>query len=177
MKRTLPSCSSSSPVAHPAPATHSVLWLAPNGSEDFVQPRRLAAKSRSLEQGFGVGAGGSQEAALDLKAGVPAGTYHCVLDAVIIRPVDVTFDLIWRRGTTDMPLVSWTEHYDPAANGGFDAQPFEYDEPASAIDFQAGDQLVFRYSGANTTMTSETYIPNGDGALSNGRMPNITLPK
>jgi hypothetical protein len=123
-----------------------------------------------------VGAGGSQEASYTLQASVPAGTYHLVLDAVIIRGVDVTFDLIWRRGSTDMPLATWTDHYEPLGGGSFDAQPFEYDEPAPAIDWKSGDQLVFRYTGANTT-SSEAYIPNGDGVISHGRIPNITLPK
>ena len=47
---------------------------------------------------------------------------------------------------------------------------------APAIDFMAGDQLVFRYTGANT-QSLQAYIPNGDGELSHGRIPNITLPK
>ena len=98
------------------------------------------------------------------------------MDAVIIRPVDVTFDLIWRRGATDMPLATWTAHYDPLGAGNFDAQPFEYDEVAPAIAFKAGDQLVFRYTGANTD-SNQAYVPNGDGAASNGRIPNFTLPK
>lgn len=122
-----------------------------------------------------MGAGGSQEAEYGLKASVPAGTYHFVLDSVIIRGVDVTFDLLWRRGTTDTTLATWQQHFEPLA-GSFDAQPYEVDMPAQAIDFVAGDQLVFRYTGANTT-SSEAYIPNGDGKLSHGRIPNITLPK
>jgi hypothetical protein len=122
-----------------------------------------------------VGAGGSQEAPFALLASVPAGTYHFVLDSIIIKPVDVTFDLIWRRGTTDMPLASWMMHFDPLPGASFDAQPFEFDEVAPAITFQAGDQLVFRYTGANTT-SAEAYIPNGDGTHAHGRIPNITLP-
>jgi hypothetical protein len=123
-----------------------------------------------------VGAGGSQEAPFSLIASIPAGAYHLVLDAVIIAPVDVTFDLIWRRGSTDTTLATWTDHYAPLGGGNFDAQPFEYDEQAPAVDFQHGDKLVFRYTGANTT-SSEAYIPNGDGVNSHGRIPNITLPK
>jgi hypothetical protein len=94
---------------------------------------------------------------------------------VIISSVDVQFDLIWRRATTDMPLASWTEHYEPLGGGDFDAQPFEYDETAPAITFQKGDQLVLRYTGSNAT-TAQSYIPNGDGVNSKGRIPNITLP-
>jgi hypothetical protein len=123
-----------------------------------------------------VGAGGSQDAAYSLKDSVHAGTYHCVLDSVIIRPVDVTFSLIWRRGATDMPLATWQKHFDPLAGGDYDAQPYEADEQAPAIDFQPGDQLVFRYAAGSNTSTAESYIPNGDGKTSNGRIPNITLP-
>lgn len=122
-----------------------------------------------------MGPGGSQEAAYTLKAIEPAGTYHFVLDAVIVKPVDVTFDLLWRRGTTDTPLASWTVHYDPLPSGNFDAQPFEYDEDCAAIPWQKGDELVFRYTGANTT-SQEAYIPNGDGSHANGRIPHIELP-
>ena len=123
-----------------------------------------------------MGTGGSQEASFSLLAGIPAGTYHFVLDAVIISSVDLQFDLVQRRGGTDTTLVTWMEHYEAIGGGNFDAQPFEYDETAPAIDFKAGDQLVFRYTGTNAA-TAQSYIPNGDGTLSKGRIPNITLPK
>jgi hypothetical protein len=123
-----------------------------------------------------VGAGGSQDAAFSLKDSVRAGAYHCVLDSVIIKPVDVTFSLIWRRGSTDTSLVTWQKHFDPIGGGDYDAQPYVVDETAPAIDFQPGDQLVFRYAAGSNTSTAESYIPNGDGDRSNGRIPNITLP-
>ena len=122
-----------------------------------------------------MGPGGSQEASFTLKAAVPAGTYHFVLDAIIVKPVDVTFDLVWRSGATDMPLTTWTTHYDPLPGGNFDAQPFEYDQDCPPITWHKGDQLVFRYTGANTT-SQEAYIPNGDGSHANGRIPYIVLP-
>ena len=122
-----------------------------------------------------MGAGGSQEAPFTLEASVPAGVYHLVLDSIIIKSVDVTFDLIWRRGAVDTSLASWQMHFDPLP-GAFDAQAYEVDEPAPAIDWKAGDLLVFRYAGANTSQ-SEAYIPDGDGSLSHGRIPNLTLPR
>lgn len=123
-----------------------------------------------------MGSGGSfLDAEFTLKADVPAGTYHVICDAIIIRPVDATFFLIHRRGDTDVELATWTQHFDPLPEG-FDAQPYELDVQAPAIDRQEGDQLVFRYQGANTT-ASMAFIPNGDGALANGRIPNITLPR
>lgn len=123
-----------------------------------------------------MGPGGSQEAEYSLKGPIPAGTYHVVCDAIIIRPVDVTFDLIWRRGATDMPLATWTQHFDPLPGGAFKAQAYEIDQAAIAVDYQSGDQFIFRYSGANTT-SSMAFIPNGDGATQDGRIPNITLPQ
>jgi hypothetical protein len=122
-----------------------------------------------------VGLGESQEAAFDLRASVPAGAYHVVCDAIIIGPVDVTFSLIWRRGSTDTTLASWMRHWEPLASG-YQAQAYELDVTAPAIDFAAGDQLVFRYAGANTAEAS-AFIPNGDGAITSGRIPNITLPQ
>lgn len=123
-----------------------------------------------------MGAGGSQEAEYALKASVPAGTYHCIIDSIIIRPVDVQFDLIWRRGSTDTVLATWMEHFEPLPGASFDAQPYEIDVQAPAIDYKPGDLLVWRYSASNTIMF-DAYIPNGDGTLSNGRIPNFTLPK
>lgn len=123
-----------------------------------------------------MGTDSSQEASFDLVAGIPAGTYHFELDAVIISAVDVSFDLVLRRGGSDTVLTTFTDHYDPNGGGNFDAQPHEYDETAPAVDFAAGDKLVFRYTGNNAT-ASMAYIPNGDGRNSKGRIPNITLPK
>jgi hypothetical protein len=121
-----------------------------------------------------VGPGGSQEASFPLRAGVAAGTYHVACDAIIIGPVDVTFTLIWRRGQTDTSLAQWMRHWDPLPSG-YDAQAYDVDMAAPAIDWQAGDQLVFRYAAANTT-TANAFIPNGDGASAHGRIPSITLP-
>jgi hypothetical protein len=103
---------------------------------------------------------------------VKAGTYHFVLDAIVTQPVDCTFALIARKAGNDTVLATWGGHFDPVP-GSFDAQPFEYDEPAAAID--SGSQLVFRYTGTGAT-AAEAWIPNGDGKNAHGRIPNITLP-
>lgn len=124
-----------------------------------------------------MGPGGSLEAAFDLKDSVPAGAYHVICDAIIIRDIDVTFDLIWRtQDGTDTTLATWSQHFAPLAGGLFKAQPYELDVDAPAIDHQPGDKFIFRYSGANST-SMQAFIPNGDGALADGRIPNITLPK
>lgn len=104
-----------------------------------------------------------------------AGTYHVICDAIIIQSVDVTFDLIWRRGGTDMSVATWQHHFEPLGGGVYHAQPYEVDEPGTAIDFQSGDELVFKFTGTSTSL--QAFIPNGDGATAMGRIPNITLPQ
>ena len=96
-------------------------------------------------------------------------------DAIIIRDVDVTFTLIHRRGSTDTELATWMKSWQPLPGGVYDAQPYELDVAAPAIDFQPGDHFVFRYYGVSTSM--QAFIPNGDGSITNGRIPNITLPR
>jgi hypothetical protein len=123
-----------------------------------------------------VGPGGSQDAAYALRGDVPAGAYHVECDSIVLDTVDVTFSLILRRGATDTTLAEWTRHWDPLPGGGYDAQAYEVDEVAPAIQFEPGDQLVFRYAGANTT-SPDAFVPNGDGARTGGRIPSITLPR
>jgi hypothetical protein len=123
-----------------------------------------------------VGLGESLDAAFTLRTSVPAGTYHVECDAVIAHPVDVTFKLIWRRDLVDTTLAQWTQHWEPLPGASYDAQPYEVDMTAPAIDHRAGDQLVFRYAAANTTL-DVAFIPNGDGVHANGRIPSITLPR
>ena len=122
-----------------------------------------------------MGPGGSQEATFDLQGSIPAGTWHCILDAVISAPCTVQFDLIWRRGATDTVLSTWTDDYTPIL-GNFDAQAVEYDRDGLEVVFESGDQLVFRYSAVNVP-SAEAYYPNGDGPLKNGRIPSFALPK
>ena len=122
-----------------------------------------------------MGLGESQEAAFDLRASVPAGTYHLECDAIITESVDVTLTLIWRRGQTDTTLAQWMQHWDPRPDGTFRGQANEVEMAGPAIDFKAGDQLVFRYSGQSVKMR-EAFIPTGGGALENGRMPSLRLP-
>jgi hypothetical protein len=106
---------------------------------------------------------------------VPAGTWHFVIDCIVISSIDMTFELLHRRGSNDIVIVTWMQHFDPLPVG-FDAQAYELDQAGPAIDFASGDKLVFRFSGANTTQ-SDAWVPNGDGMSSKGRIPYLTLPK
>ena len=122
-----------------------------------------------------MGLGESQEAEFNLRASVPAGTYHIECDAIITESVDVTLTLIWRRGQTDTTLGEVMQHWNPRPDGTYSAQANEFDLAAPAIDYKSGDKLVFRYSGQSARLR-EAFIPNGDGSRASGRIPSIRLP-
>lgn len=125
-----------------------------------------------------MGAGRSQEAEFTLLGDVPAGEWRLVADGIIVFPVDVTFEIIWRQAAgTDVPIAMWQHHFDPLPVG-FEAQPYEVTADGPMITQEPGDQLIFRYTGNNTEATQTmAYIPNGDGAIASGRIPFITLPR
>jgi hypothetical protein len=69
------------------------------------------------------------------------------------------------------------QHFEPLGGGSFTAQPYELDVPVTIpIDFKDGDEFIFRYTGMNSTAMM-AFIPNGDGRVTGGRIPNITLPR
>jgi len=121
-----------------------------------------------------VGPGGSQEAPYTLKDAIPAGSWHVVMDAVVIKPVDVTFDLLCRT-TGDETIATWMHHFDPKGGADFTAIAYELDVDGAATSCGKGDQLVFRYTGANTT-SANAFVPNGDGKRASGRIPSFLLP-
>ena len=95
------------------------------------------------------------------------------------KPVTVRFDIIWRTsGGHDVVLATTTHAFEPHPRGPtfFDAILFETDLPGIAAPANPGDSLVLVF----TTISGDSdayYIPNGDGALVNGRIVNIKLPK
>lgn len=105
---------------------------------------------------------------------MPAGTYHFVLDCIVVSAVDVSFKLMVENAGNIVVLAEWSKHFDPLSTG-YDAQAYAVDKQAPAIKFTPGDQLVLRYS-ASSSSKADAWIPNGDGQLSHGRIPNLTLP-
>jgi hypothetical protein len=88
----------------------------------------------------------------------------------------VHFEIVWRaQGGGDTVLAAWDHHFDPRGGGNFDAVPFEATAQGPRADARPGDQLVLKISVSNTTAPT-AYIPNGDGAAANGRIPFIELP-
>ena len=84
--------------------------------------------------------------------------------------------MLRRAGQADSDIATWDHHFDPLPNAQFTAQAYDGDADGTAVDFQAGDQLVFKYTGASA-MLLNAYVPNGDGARKDGRIPNLTLPR
>jgi len=97
------------------------------------------------------------------------------MDSVIIKSVDVKFELLYRHGGSDDTIAEWSQHFDPKPGADFTATAYELDVDGAATGYAKGDQVVFRYSGSNT-MTVDAYIPNGDGAKTKGRIPSFKLP-
>ena len=123
-----------------------------------------------------MGIGDPLEAAFTLVGPLGAGTWTLVGDGIIIEPVDVRFEVFVRaEAGGETPLFSADHHFDPRGGGNFDAVPFETRADAPAVAAASGDRLVFRYSAMNATVAM-SYIPNGDGASANGRIPSLTLP-
>lgn len=90
--------------------------------------------------------------------------------------MDVHFQIVLRRtGEPDTDVVVWDHHFDPIP-GNFDAQLLDLDAEGTAIAFRAGDQIVFRYTGASAS-NPNAYIPNGEAATANGRNPAVVLPR
>lgn len=125
-----------------------------------------------------MGAGRSQEAEFTLLDDLPAGEWRLIADGIIVFPVDVTFEIIHRPAAGgDVLIAMWQRRFEPLPMG-FEAQAYEVTADGPAIDQQPGDQLIFRYTGNNTEPTQTmAYIPNGDGAEANGRIPFIVLPR
>ena len=98
-----------------------------------------------------------------------------MLDCIVVSAVDVKFELMAQNGGNTLVLAEWSKHFDPLSTG-YDAQAYEVDKTAAAVTVVPGDQLVLRYS-ANSASKTAAWIPNGDGTLSHGRIPSITLPK
>jgi hypothetical protein len=109
---------------------------------------------------------------------VNAGTYHVDFDSIVFFPVDVTYELIHRHasGAPETQLATWSQHWEPLPGGVYEAQQYEIDVTAPAIDAEPGDQFVLRFTGTNS-IAAMAYLPNGDGERAGGDIPNITFPR
>lgn len=128
-----------------------------------------------------MGVGDSLQAPGTLNGPIPAGRWHLVGDAQILKSCDVRYDFrVVHADKTMQPIVEFTHHFDPQSNGGFDAVKYEEDATADAVAAQVGDLLVWRVTILGSTdggAPVSVYIPNGDGPLTRGRYPSIAIPK
>jgi len=124
-----------------------------------------------------VGAGSSLEAAFALREPIAAGALRLAFDGIVIEPVDVSIEILWRHadGSGDTQLASFERHFDPLAGSVYRAQTWDETAMVDAVPAQGGDALVLRYTGESASLPA-AFIPNGDGSSTGGRIPFIELP-
>ena len=125
-----------------------------------------------------MGAGSSQEAEWTLVDDIAAGEWLLVADCFVIQPIDVRFEVIWRKAAGgDVPIVMWEQHFDPNPDGRPQVpQAHELRGDGARVGPNAtGDQLIFRYTGLTGTIPM-AWIPNGDGPQAMARIPYLALP-
>lgn len=124
-----------------------------------------------------MGAGGSLEAAYSLSGTGPikAGTWAIVGDGLIFASCDVTFAVLWRTTSGDTTVATFTHHFDPGPAVG-DAVLYDDTAAGTAVTPGSGDQLVLHLSVEGSPDQSTLYGLNGDGPVTGGRQPFLTLP-
>ena len=86
----------------------------------------------------------------------------------------------WVHSGVDKVVASFEHHFDPHPRGFSYAVAYDEVKQVSAVPAVAGDKLVWRFEilgsipdgGTNTSY----FVPNGDGPLTHGRYPSITIP-
>jgi hypothetical protein len=123
-----------------------------------------------------VGVGDPLEATYPLVGPIHGGNWHLVGDGVILSPVDMQFDVLWRTSTGDQPIVRFSHHFDPPTGAqAYDAVPLDADATGAAFAATSGDLLVLRMTAVQAS-PGPAYIPNADGPHTSGRIPSLTLP-
>ena len=128
-----------------------------------------------------MGAGGSLEAAYRLAGPIKAGNWHLIGDGVAFDPADVTFTVLWRDAHGADHVLATFEHMFPVGgspvNGFIPATPFEADAMGVAAAAVVNDELVLRITAKGNPADALLFLPNGDGAHAQGRIPSLTLPQ
>ena len=123
-----------------------------------------------------MGIGDPREAAIKLVAPLPAGTWTFIGDGIIIEPVDVLFEIIWRDAQgNETTIVQFEQHFELNPDGLGRAVAYEDSAVGAAVPASEGDELVLRYSAVSAVTSMNAYLPNGEGATSGGRIPCIVL--
>lgn len=122
-----------------------------------------------------MGVGDPLSATYKLVGPIAAGAWHLVGDGLILASVDMQFDVLWRSGGNDQPIVSFSHHFDVPAESYY-AAPLDADAAGAAVPARAGDLLVLRITALSSASPGSAYIPNFDGSHTKGRIPALSLP-
>lgn len=124
------------------------------------------------------------EAAYVLKGPIPAGTWNLVGDGIVagdgVRSITVLFEVRLRAqgvtGDASDTIVVMTQNTFMRDQGNrFGAVAFEQQLQGMAVPAVAGDRLVLRITALRGD-PGATFIPNGDGVTTGGRIPRLDLP-
>ena len=92
--------------------------------------------------------------------------------------VNVRFEIIWKTAAGTETVLATDLHTfmgRPPGPSQSDAIAYETDLTGIAAPARRGDFLLLKFSVPSGDMNGN-YTPNGDGPLSKGRYPSITLP-
>lgn len=129
-----------------------------------------------------MGVGDSLDATYTLTGEVAAGDLTLVGDGVVtgdaVEAMDVQWDLYLRGPddtTTPVLLARFDASYQRNPNARFDAVRYEATQALLTGGGKTGDRLTLRIT-PQTGGPNAFFLPNGDGALTKGRIPHLQLP-
>ena len=121
-----------------------------------------------------MGVGDPLEAAYELSGPIGAGTWHLIGDGVVLRDVEMRFEVLARGTAGEKTIVTFDHRFEvPSGPDAFRAVAFEADQTGAAVE--DAELLVLRMT-ATSTKPGPAFIPNADDQYSGGRIPSITLP-
>lgn len=129
-----------------------------------------------------MGVGDSLDATYTLTGEVAAGDLQFVGDGVVtgenVEVIDVRWEL-YLRGPDDTTapvlLAGFDANYQRNPNARFDAVKYSATQTIAGGG-KAGDRLTLRIT-PTTGGPNAFFLPNGDGAITKGEIPHLTLPQ
>ena len=125
------------------------------------------------------------EAPYTLSGPLPAGTWGLVGDGIVagdgVNSVTALFEVRWRKqaaasDAADVIVLSAQNSFVRDPDNRFKAVLYETRLPAPAVPAVSGDKLLLRVTALRGD-PGASFILNGDGKYTNGRIPHLDLPR